>query len=170
MPEFNVLIVDDEDDFREILVKRLRKRNLDVQGVESGQKALDLLDKVRIDVVILDVKMPGKDGLETLQEIKRKQPLIEVIMLTGHGSDEMGIQGMKLGAFEYLMKPADITNLIEKMRRAYKKKFFHAEQILHQAKEPTADAGQNELHPQQAAGYQQQKKSKLKGNAASCGE
>jgi len=141
MPEFNVLVVDDENDFRETLVKRLRKRNLDVQGVESGQKALDLLDKVRVDVAILDVKMPGKDGLETLQEIKRKQPLIEVIMLTGHGSNELGIQGMKLGAFEYVMKPADIDDLMNKMRRAHKKKCFHEKQI-HQAIDLTADAGQ----------------------------
>ncbi|MDF1592637.1 MAG: response regulator [Desulfobacterales bacterium] len=135
MPEFNVLVVDDEEDFRDTLVKRLRKRNLDVQGVESGQKALELLDKVRFDVVILDVKMPGIDGVETLQEIKRKKPLIEVIMLTGHGSVEMGIQGMKLGAFEYVMKPADIDGLMEKMRRACKKKFFHEEKIR-QTKEP----------------------------------
>lgn len=148
MTEFNVLVVDDEEDFRETLVKRLRKRNLAVQGVESGQKALALLDKVRIDVIILDVKMPGKDGVETLQEIKRKQPLIEVIMLTGHGSDELGIQGMKLGAFEYVMKPADIDNLMEKMRRAYKKKFFHEEQILHQAKEPMA--GEEQIYDRES--------------------
>lgn len=129
MHEIRTLVVDDEDDFRETFVKRLQKRNLDVIGVESGEKALELLNNHLFDVVILDVKMPGMDGVETLREMKRKKPLMEVIMLTGHASVEYGIEGMKLGAFDYIMKPADIDELVEKMRRAYEKKSIHEEKI-----------------------------------------
>lgn len=129
MEEFRVLVVDDEDDFRETMVNRLRKRNIDVTGAESGEKALELIDKYLFDVVILDVKMPGMDGVETLREMKRKRPLMEVIMLTGHASVESGIEGMKLGAFDYVLKPADFDDLFNKMRRAYEKKATHDEKI-----------------------------------------
>lgn len=129
MEDFRVLVVDDEDDFRETLVKRLQRRNLDVTGAESGEKALQLIDKYLYDVVILDVKMPGIDGIETLREIKNRKPLIEVLMLTGHASVESGIEGMKLGAFDYIMKPADIDKLVEKMHQAYDKKAAHDEKI-----------------------------------------
>ncbi|NVM56987.1 MAG: response regulator [Desulfobacterales bacterium] len=129
MAEFRVLVVDDENDFLETFVNRLRKRNLDVTGVESGEKALELLDKALFDVVILDVKMPGMDGVDTLREMKKKRPLMEVIMLTGHASVESGIEGMKLGAFDYIMKPADIDELMEKMRQAHEKKSIHEEKI-----------------------------------------
>ncbi len=129
MEELKVLVVDDEDDFRETFLKRLQKRNLDVSGAESGEKALELLDEKPFDVVILDVKMPGMDGVETLREMKRKRPLMEVIMLTAHASVESGIEGMKLGAFDYIMKPADIDELMDKMRQAYEKKSIHEEKI-----------------------------------------
>src|SRR5512144_454841 len=105
MDKFKVMIVDDENDFLETIVKRLRARSIDVTGVESGIKALEVLESVSPDVIILDVKMPGMDGIETLREIKKKRPLTEVIMLTGHASVESGIQGMQLGAFDYVMKP-----------------------------------------------------------------
>ena len=85
-------------------------------------KALELLDHQEFDVVVLDVRMAGMDGLETLKEMKRRKPLIEVIMLTGHGSVESGIQGMRLGAFDYIMKPADIDDLLDKMRQARERK------------------------------------------------
>ncbi|MBN1843778.1 MAG: response regulator [Deltaproteobacteria bacterium] len=129
MNEFSVLVVDDEDDFRETFVKRLKRRNLDVSGVESGEKALELLDENPFDVVILDVKMPGMDGVDVLREMKKKRPLTEVIMLTGHASVESGIEGMKLGAFDYIMKPADINELMDKMRQAYERKSIHEEKI-----------------------------------------
>lgn len=127
--EFHVLIVDDEEDFRETLVKRLKKRNLNVWGAESGPKALDLMDKLDFDVVVLDVKMPGVDGIETLREMKTKKPLTEVVLLTGHGSMESGIEGMKLGAFDYLMKPVNIDELLEKMRQAFARKVVRQEPI-----------------------------------------
>ena len=126
--EFNALVVDDEDDFRETLVKRLKIRSLHVWGAETGQKALDLMDQLVFDVVVLDVKMPGLDGIETLREMKKKKPLTEVILLTGHGSMESGIEGMKLGAFDYVMKPVNIDELLDKMRQAYERKVIHEEE------------------------------------------
>jgi len=101
MDNFRVLIVDDENDFREAIIKRLRARQVDVEGADSGPMALDMLAHQDFDVVILDVKMPGMDGIETLRAIKLQKPLVEVIMLTGHASVESGIQGMQLGAFEF---------------------------------------------------------------------
>jgi two-component system OmpR family response regulator len=123
--EFRVLIVDDEDDFRETLLKRMKRRDLDVSGAESAQKALDLMDQRDFDVVVLDVKMPGMDGIETLRELKKKSPLTEVILLTGHASVESGIEGMKLGAFDYLMKPVNIDELLGRVRQAYERKVIH---------------------------------------------
>ncbi|RZB34267.1 MAG: hypothetical protein SRB1_00035 [Desulfobacteraceae bacterium Eth-SRB1] len=129
MKDFRVLVVDDEDDFRETFIKRLQKRELNVTGAESGEKALEILDDFIFDVVILDVKMPGLDGVETLQEMKKKRPLMEVIMLTGHSTVESAIDGLKLGAFDYIMKPADFDELLEKMTQAYEKKKAHEMKI-----------------------------------------
>jgi DNA-binding NtrC family response regulator len=119
---FRVLIVDDETEFLETLVKRLNKRKLPVSGVCCGEDALTRLKEAPVDVVILDVKMTGMSGLETLREIKKVYPLIEVIMLTGHASMEVAIEGMELGAFDYLMKPIDIDELLYKMQDAFKHK------------------------------------------------
>ncbi len=131
MEKFKVLIVDDEADFLETIVKRLRARDIDVSGVESGYRALEALDSSPPDVIILDVKMPGMDGIETLREIKKKKPLTEVIMLTGHASVETGIQGMQLGAFDYLMKPIALDELLEKVRQAYERKLTQEGQGSH---------------------------------------
>jgi DNA-binding response OmpR family regulator len=131
MEKFKVLIVDDELDFLETIVKRLRARNVEVSGVESGYLALEALDSYSPDVIILDVKMPGLDGIETLREIKKKKPLTEVIMLTGHASVESGIQGMQLGAFDYLMKPIALDELLEKVRQAYERKLIQEGQDSH---------------------------------------
>jgi DNA-binding response OmpR family regulator len=124
MDKFKVLIVDDEIDFLETIVKRLKARNIQVTGVESGVKALEIIKDQDYDVVILDVKMPVLDGIETLREMKKKKPLMEVIMLTGHASVESGIQGMQLGAFDYVMKPVALDELLEKMRQAYERKLI----------------------------------------------
>jgi two-component system, OmpR family, response regulator VicR len=112
----NVLLVDDEVPFVETMTKRLGKRDLQVSTAFSGPEALEKLDKEsQVEVVILDVKMPGMDGIETLREIKRKHPLVEVVMLTGHATVETAIEGMRLGAFDYLMKPCDMEVLIKKV-------------------------------------------------------
>ena len=124
MEKFKLLIVDDEQDFLETIIKRLKARGIDVTGVESGYKALEVLEGRDPDVIILDVKMPGMDGIETLREIKKKHPLLEVIMLTGHASVESGIQGMQLGAFDYVMKPVALDELLEKVRQAYDRKLI----------------------------------------------
>lgn len=123
MDHFKVLIVDDERDFLETVVRRLGKRAIEAVGVESGEHAVDLLKKRHFDVVLLDVKLPGgMDGIETLREIKKIQPMAEVILLTGHGSVETSIEGMKLGAFDYLLKPVRLEGLLEKMSQALHRK------------------------------------------------
>ena len=130
LKKFNVLVVDDEDEFRELTVKRLNKRGLDAIGAESGEKALDILQQNSlIDVVLLDVKMPGIDGIETLRQIRQIRPLVETVLLTGHASVDSGIEGMKLGAFDYLMKPIELEPLLEKLADAYEKKRLHQEKI-----------------------------------------
>ena len=122
MEGIRLLLVDDEDDFRMTLASRLKKRKLEVWDVENGYKAIEEVRASPIDVAVVDVKMPGMDGLETLKQIKQINPLIEVIMLTGHASVESGIEGMRLGAFDYLMKPCDINELILKIEDAYQRK------------------------------------------------
>jgi len=117
-----VLVVDDELDFLETIVKRLEVRNIKASGVDSGPKALALLDKEDFDVVILDVKMPGMDGVETLVEMKKKKPQLPVVMLTGHATVESGIQGMKKGAFAYVMKPVELDELLDKLQKAFDRK------------------------------------------------
>jgi len=127
----NVLLIDDEVPFVETMTKRLTKRNLQITTAFSGQEAIkSLKKKPGVEVIILDVKMPGMDGIETLQEIKKCYPLIEVIMLTGHGTVESAIEGMKLGAFDYLMKPCDMDQLISKVKEAVAKKRSHEEKII----------------------------------------
>lgn len=133
MIEPSALVVDDEVQFVETLVKRLVKRGVKVNFAHSGQEALDALEgsgATRTDVVILDVKMPGMDGLETLAAIKETHPLVEVIMLTGHATVESAIEGMKHGAFDYLMKPCDLDLLMEKLNEAAVKKREHEARIL----------------------------------------
>ncbi len=122
MNQFQVLLVDDEKEFLETLVKRLKKRKLQVAAASSGREALEMLAESPYDVVVLDVKMPDMDGITTLQEMKRIRPSVEVIMLTGHASMEVAMRGMELGAFDYLMKPMDIDELIYKLQDAYKKR------------------------------------------------
>lgn len=124
MSQFKVLLVDDETDFVETLVKRLRKRKLEVSAAASGIEALEILSGSQYDVVVLDVKMPDMDGIETLRRIKKIAPLVEVIMLTGHANVEVAMQGMELGAFDYLMKPIDIDDLLYKLQDAHKKKSY----------------------------------------------
>jgi DNA-binding NtrC family response regulator len=129
MKEFNVLVVDDEDEFREIMLKRLQKHGLNAKEAENGQKALDILAHSHTDVVLLDYKMPGMDGIETLRRIKALKPLVEVLILTGHASVDSGIEGMKLGAFDYLTKPIDLEPLLVKLEGAYDKKKAHTDKI-----------------------------------------
>ena len=129
MKACSILLVDDEEDFRETLVKRMRKREVAVTGAESGEEALEWLDRHPTDVVILDVRMPGMNGIQVLKEIKNRHPLIEVIMLSGHADVNVAIEGMEIGAFDYLMKPIEIDALLYKVQDAYRKKSIQAEKI-----------------------------------------
>ena len=125
-----VMLVDDEAPFVETMTKRLEKRDLDVITAFSGQEALEILDYQRnVDVVILDVKMPGMDGIETLKIMKSAYPLVEVVMLTAHATVESAIEGMRFGAFDYLMKPCDMEQLMGKVNEATRKKRDHEEKI-----------------------------------------
>lgn len=125
----NVLLVDDENDFRETLSRRLNKRNIKTVGADSGAEALKILAENPVDVVVLDVKMPGMSGLDALRAIKKINPLVEVIMLTGHANMEVALEGMEVGAFDYLMKPADLEELLYKLQDAYKKKTMQEKKI-----------------------------------------
>ncbi|TIH18101.1 response regulator [Marinifilum sp. JC120] len=124
MIDATILFVDDEEAFVDAMSKRLERRNMSVHKSFDGDTALRLLsENPGIEVVILDVKMPVKNGLVVLREIKRDYPNVEVIMLTGHATVESAIEGMQNGAFDYLMKPCSIDDLIEKIRAAVK--LFH---------------------------------------------
>lgn len=130
MDYFRALVVDDEQEFLETLVNRLGKRSIDTSGVRSGEEALALMKKKLFDVVVLDIRMPGgMDGIEALREMKKIQPLAEVILLTGHASVETSIEGMKLGAFDYLLKPVKLEELLTKMAQAFEKKNAHDQKI-----------------------------------------
>jgi len=135
-----VLLVDDETSFLSVMGKRLSSRDLEIVTADGGQAGLAVLEKdPDIDVVILDVKMPGMDGMETLHEMRKRYPLAEVVMLTGHATVDTAIDGMKNGAFDYLMKPCDIDKLIEVVREAKAKKDRHQEKIIQaQMKEITS--------------------------------
>ena len=129
MDDCIVLLVDDETEYLETLVKRMNKRGLKVTGVGSAEEALQWLNQNPVDVVVMDVRMPGMDGIQALREVKRVHPMAEVIMLTGHASIEVAIEGMELGAFDYLMKPMDFDDLLYKIQDACKKKAIQEEKI-----------------------------------------
>jgi DNA-binding NtrC family response regulator len=124
-----IMLVDDEEDFVEMLSLRLKETGENVLAAHNGRQCLEILEKSEIDVIILDIKMPGMDGIETLKEIKKSHPLVEVIMLTGHGTIETAIGGMKLGAFDFLLKPTDFNDLAEKLKKARNRKQDQLERI-----------------------------------------
>jgi DNA-binding NtrC family response regulator len=129
MTRYDVLIVDDEQDFRDIMIKKLEKRELNCESAPDGVTALEMIKAKKYDVVLLDVKMPGMDGIQTLREIKKITPMTEVVMLTGHASVESGIDGIKFGAFDYLMKPMEMDPLMAKLDAAYERKRVQQEKI-----------------------------------------
>lgn len=127
--KIKVLLVDDEKEFIQTLAERLEVRDFSVQTAFDGDEALSKIKEQDFDVVVLDVLMPGKDGIETLREIKSLKPLVNVIMLTGHATVETAIEGMKAGAYDYLMKPTDTNDLVGKITKAYDIKAEHEERI-----------------------------------------
>lgn len=122
MDEMKMMLVDDEERFLSTTKKLLGKKGYDVLTASSGSAALEKLRAHNVHVVILDVKMPGMDGIETLKAIKRSFPMVEVIMLTGHATAESAVEGLKSGATDYLMKPTDVNELVEKAEEAFEKR------------------------------------------------
>ena len=120
MSKLRVLLVDDEEDFVTTLAERLTLRGIDTDVAFTGEGALARVGEKTPDVMILDLMMPGLSGLDVLRQTKEKSPDVPVILLTGRGSTREGIEGMKQGAFDYLMKPIDIEDLIEKIKEAMK--------------------------------------------------
>ncbi|MDY0041618.1 MAG: response regulator [Desulforhabdus sp.] len=127
--KIKVLLVDDEKEFVDVLAERLEARDFEVTRTYSGDEALAKVGEQELDVAVVDVLMPGTDGIETLREIKKVKPIMEVIMLTGHATVETAVEGMHQGAFDYLMKPTETKDLVVKIVNAYKRKAEHEERI-----------------------------------------
>ena len=120
--KIKVLLVDDEEEYTELLSKRLETRNCDVSTAFDGDDAIKKVQQGSFDVIIMDVMMPGKSGIEAFKEIKKVNPLIHVIMLTGHAELNTAIEGMRTGAYDYLIKPVQIEELVELIEMAHKHK------------------------------------------------
>lgn len=126
MKEFKVLMVDDEEDFVKTLAERMQMRDLDSDVAFSGEAALQIVEDQIPDVMVLDLKMPGIDGMEVLRRVRKAYPQVQVVILTGHGSEKDEAEARRLGAFAYLQKPVDIEKLIITLKNAYKKKMEDA--------------------------------------------
>lgn len=118
-----LLVIDDEKEFLDSVRKVLSRREMEVLTAENGEKGIDAILTKAVDVVVLDIKMPGMSGIEVLTRIKQEKPLIEVILLTGHASVSTAVDGLKKGAFDYLHKPQNIDDLTEIIRKAAEKKW-----------------------------------------------
>ena len=129
MENMRMMLVDDEERFLSTTEKLISRRGYDIVTAKSGAEALEKLKTLNIHVVILDVKMPGMDGIETLKAIKRGHPLTEVIMLTGHGTVESAVDGLNSGATDYLIKPTDLNKLLKKAEEAFEKRQRMEEKI-----------------------------------------
>jgi DNA-binding NtrC family response regulator len=124
-----ILVVDDEEDFVEMLSLRLTDAGHRVRSAFDGNAGLAALDEAECDVVILDIRMPGKDGITVLKAIKTAHPVVEVILLTGHGTIDTAVEGLKAGAFDYVQKPADFEDLLDKLEAARTRKAEHEQRI-----------------------------------------
>jgi two-component system OmpR family response regulator len=122
-----ILLVDDEVAFANNIAKLISKRGYEVMTVYNGESAIKAVEESEFDVIVLDLKMPGLDGMATLKQIKKRQPQVEVIILTGHGSMDSGIDGIQLGAFDFIMKPVRFDDLHESIRQAFQRKIVHQE-------------------------------------------
>lgn len=126
MKDFRVLLVDDETEFVQAMAERLKMRDLDADTVYDGEQALSFVEGQEPDVMVLDLKMPGIDGMEVLRQVKKSHPKIQVIILTGHGTEKDEEEARRLGAFDYLEKPVPLDVLIKKMKQAVKQKMEDA--------------------------------------------
>jgi len=122
MKDMKVLLVDDEEEFVKALAERLKMRDLRSDTVLDGEEALSYVEDQEPDVMVLDLKMPGIDGMEVLRQVRKVYPNIQVIILTGHGTEKDEEEAKRLGAFEYLEKPVNLDVLVKKMKAAYRRK------------------------------------------------
>jgi len=121
MEDFKILLVDDEEDFLDSLTERMGLRDLKADTARSGEEALQRVQTDEPTVIVLDLRMPGMDGLEVLRRVKKAHPRVQVVILTGHGTDKDKEQAKKLGAFAYLQKPVDLDTLLETVKRAHQR-------------------------------------------------
>ena len=140
--EIKVLLVDDEVEFIDTLGQRLRMRGLAVDIVYDGEQALSFVKKTEPDVIVLDLKMPGLHGIEVLKEVKKLKPHVQVIILTGHGTDKDDEEARKLGGFDFMRKPADIDLLVAKIKEAFSEKVERAMTAITFAEEGLFDTAQ----------------------------
>lgn len=126
MEKFKVLLVDDEEEFVKALSERLQMREVGSDLAFNGEQALQIVKDQEPDVMVLDLKMPGIDGMEVLRRVRKAYPKVQVIILTGHGTEKDAEEAKRLGAFAYLQKPVNLDQLVQTMRKAYKKKMEDA--------------------------------------------
>lgn len=127
MASEKILLVDDDAEFTEVLAERMAARGLKVDTANSGQSAIDKAKAAAYDAIILDLSMPGMDGIETMKALLKGQPDLQVILLTGHATVEKGVEAVKLGAMDFLEKPADLQKLMEKIKKAKSQKMLLVE-------------------------------------------
>lgn len=127
--KLKVLLVDDEQEFVETLADRLQMRDLEASTAHNGEEALSVVKGEEPDVIVLDLKMPGIDGIEVLRRVKKAYPKVEVIILTGHGSEKDEEEARSLGAFDYVKKPADLDTLVSQIKNAFKQKLKKLERL-----------------------------------------
>ena len=125
-----ILLVDDEKDFLDVMSERIEARGMEVTTADSAAQALDKVESGGFDAIILDLMMPGMDGLEALKAIKKKNPDLQVVLLTGHATVEKGIEAMKLGAMDFIEKPADLDKLTEIIKKAQARKMVIVERKM----------------------------------------
>ncbi len=125
-----ILLVDDERDFLDVMSERIEARGMQVTTAESAVEALKEVESAGFDAIILDLMMPGMDGLETLKAIKKKNPDLQVILLTGHATVEKGVEAMKLGAMDFIEKPADLDQLTKMIKKAQARKMIILEKKM----------------------------------------
>lgn len=130
MKKLRLLLVDDENEFVETLADRLKMRELDASIARNGEEALSAVKEEEPDVIVLDLKMPGIDGIEVLKRVKKAYPHVEVIILTGHGSKQDEEAARRLGAFDYVRKPADLDRLVSRIKNAFKQKMSKLEKTF----------------------------------------
>lgn len=118
--KIKILLVDDEHEFVNTLSERIQMRELGADVALNGEQALEFVSNEVPDVMVLDLRMPGIDGMEVLRRVKKQYPNVQVIILTGHGTDKDEEEARRLGAFDYLQKPVEVDTLVSKIRKAYK--------------------------------------------------